>query len=306
MSADTHAQTGPGQGDFDHRMAVFGSDDEFVAAALPFLAEGLAAPGEPPPVAIVAPAGLDLLRDALGSDAGKVGFIPHTDWYTGSAANAVARSAGYLAAHAGPGGRIHLLMEPDWAGRAGSSPRETAEWIRYESLANLLFAPFSTTAMCAYDTRTAGLALVEAARRAHPATGVYEAPPALVRELDAVPLAPPPDDATPLPAPTAEAVRAWSARHGLPAPEAELFGAAVTEAAAALGPVTGTVLWGRAPSCVCELRLPHRVADPLAGFVPPPTGELEPGQGLWFTRQVCAYVDVRDHAEGSTVRIQYA
>ncbi|MGW7410730.1 anti-sigma factor RsbA family regulatory protein [Streptomyces sp. NPDC054833] len=299
------AQTGLVQGDFDHRMAVFGSDDEFVAAALPFLAEGLAAPDEPPPVAIVAPAGLDLLRDALGLDALRVAFIPHTDWYTGSAANAVARSAGYLAAHAGPGGRIHLLMEPDWAGRAGSSPRETAEWIRYESLANLLFAPFSTTAMCAYDTRTAGLALVEAARRAHPATGVYEPPPALVRELDAVPLPPPPDDATALPAPTNESVCAWSEQHGLPPADAELFTAAVTDAAAELGPVTGTLLWGRAPSCVCELRLPHRVADPLAGFVPPPTGDLEPGQGLWFTRQVCAYVDVRDHAHGSTVRIQY-
>ncbi|MFJ3303217.1 anti-sigma factor RsbA family regulatory protein [Streptomyces sp. NPDC086549] len=306
MSARTHAQSGPDQGEFDHRMAVFGSDDEFVAAALPFLAEGLAAPDEPPPVAIAAPAALGLLRDALGSDAGNVGFIPHTDWYTGSAANAVAQGAAYLAAHAGPGGRIHLLMEPDWAGRAGSSPRETAEWIRYESLANLLFAPLSTTAMCAYDTRTAGPALVEAARRAHPGTGVYEPPPALVRELDAVPLAPAPDDAASLPAPTAEALRAWSADHGLPPAAAELFSTAVTEAASALGPVAGALLWGRAPSCVCELHLPHRVADPLAGFVPPPTGEPAPGQGLWFTRQVCAYVDVRDHAGGSTVRIQYA
>ncbi|WP_037805070.1 MEDS domain-containing protein, partial [Streptomyces resistomycificus] len=180
---------------FDHRMAAFGADDDFLAAALPFLAEGLTAPGEPPPVAIVAPDKLDLLHDALGDDAKHVGLIPHTDWYTGSAANAVAQGAGYLEAHAGPGGRVHLLMEPVWNGRAGRSPRETAEWIRYEALANLLFAPFTTTALCAYDTRTAGSAVVDAVRRTHPGTGVYEDPARIAAELDAVPLPPPPPGA---------------------------------------------------------------------------------------------------------------
>lgn len=180
--------THPAPTPFDHRMAVYGADDEFVAAAVPFLAEGLGAPGEPPPVAIAAPDKLDLLRDALGGDAKSAVLVPHTEWYTGSAANAVAQGAGYLAAQAGPGGRIHLLMEPVWNGRAGRSVRESAEWIRYEALANLLFAPMATTALCAYDTRTAGTAVVEAARRAHPDTGVYEDPVRLTAELDSAPL----------------------------------------------------------------------------------------------------------------------
>ncbi|MBC2900799.1 MEDS domain-containing protein [Streptomyces sp. PSKA01] len=286
-------------------MTVLAADDAFVAAALPFLAEALDSPDEPPPVAIAAPGKLDLLRDALGADAKHVGLVPHTDWYTGSAANAVAQAAGYLAAHGGPGGRIHLLMEPVWSGRAGRSPRESAEWIRYEALANLLFAPLATTALCVYDTRTAGPALIAEARRAHPATGVYEDPVRLAAELDAVPLPPPPADATPLARADAEAVRAWSGGSGLSAADAELFALAVTEAAAALGPVTGVRLWGEAPGCVCELRSTRRVENPLAGFVPPDTGELEPGQGLWYARQVCAYVDVRDDADGSTVRLQY-
>ncbi|MET7701859.1 MEDS domain-containing protein [Streptomyces sp. NPDC005485] len=291
--------------EFDHRMAVFGSDDEWIAAALPFLEEGLAAPQEPPPTVIAAPAKLDLLRDALGADAKAMTFIPHTDWYAGSAANAVSQSAGYLAAHAGPGGRIHLLMEPDWSGRAGRSARETAEWIRYESLANLLFAPFRTTALCAYDTRTAGSAIVDAARRAHPDTPVYEAPARLVGELDALPLPPPPPGADLLETPDPEAVRAWAVARGLAPAEAGLFAAAVAEAAP--GPLAdGALLWGDAPACVCELRTAARVDDPLAGFVPPATAELEPGQGLWFTRQVCAYVDIRDRGEGSAIRIQYA
>ncbi|MEV0175198.1 MEDS domain-containing protein [Streptomyces sp. NPDC050803] len=301
-------QQPPAPSPFDHRMTVFGADDEFVADAVPFLTEALAAPDEPPPVAIAAPDRLDLLRDALGTDAKNVHFVPHTDWYTGSAANAVAQNAGYLAAHAGPGGRIHLLMEPVWGGRAGRSPRETAEWIRYEALANLLFAPFATTALCVYDTRVAGRALVAEARRAHPGTGVYEEPPRLAAELDSVPLPPAPADARPLERPedAADAVREWGSGRGLAAAEAELFAMAVTEAAAALGPVTGARLWGTAPACVCELRTTRPVADPLAGFVPPPSTELEPGQGLWYARQVCAYVDVRDDARGSTVRLQYA
>ncbi|MBC7268422.1 MAG: MEDS domain-containing protein [Streptomyces sp.] len=294
------------QGTFDHRMAAFGSDDAFLAAALPFLAEGLAAPGEPAPVAITAPARLDLLYDALGPDAERIGRVPHTDWYTGSAANAVARAAGHLATDAGPGGRVHLLMEPDWGGRAGRSARESAEWLRYEALANLLFAPFATTALCVYDTRTAGAAVVAAARRAHPHTGDYTDPAVLAAELDAVPLPEAPAHALRLTgAPEPAAVRAWAAGQGLAPADAELFGAAVAEAAAAVGPVSGALLWGTAPECVCELRATRPVADPLAGFVPPPTPRPERGQGLWFARQVCAYVDVRDDAGGSSVRLQF-
>lgn len=302
-------QPAPPPAPFDHRIAVYGSDDAFLAAALPFLREGLAATAEPPPVAIAAPDKLGLLRDALGTGAKDMDFVPHTDWYTGSAANAVARGAGYLAEHAGPQGRIHLLMEPVWNGRAGRSARESAEWIRYEALSNLLFAPLATTALCAYDLRTAGPAVVAAARRTHPGTGVYEDPVRIAAELDDVPLPPPPYDAEhlPEPSPDREAVRAWAAGRGLPAADAELFATSVSEAAAHLGgPLTTTLLWGEAPACVCELRSPRRVDDPLAGFVPPPTAELEPGQGLWFARQVCAYVDVRDHGAGATVRLQYA
>ncbi|MGX1132814.1 hypothetical protein RKD49_005004 [Streptomyces glaucescens] len=289
---------------FDHRMAVHSSDEEFLATALPFLAEGLTAPDEPPPVAIAAPAKLDLLRDALAGDAARVVTVPHTDWYTGSAANAIAQAAGYLAAHAGPGGRIHLLMEPDWGGRAGRSARESAEWIRYEALANLLFAPFATTAMCVYDTRTAGPAVIAAARRAHPDTEVYADPLLVAAELDAVPLPPAPRDAHRLDAPDPDAVRTWAVARGLAAAEAELFATAVAEAA--VDPVTGVLLWGEAPSCVCELRSARPVGDPLAGFVPPPAPGPAPGQGLWFARQVCAYVDVRDDAAGTSVRLQYA
>ncbi|MFG2726646.1 anti-sigma factor RsbA family regulatory protein [Streptomyces canus] len=292
---------------FDHRMSIHSTDDEFLTNALPFLTEAFNTPEEPLPAAIASPHHLALLRDTLGADAQHVTLIDHTDWYTGSAANAVAQGAGYLAAHAGPGGRIHLLMEPVWNGRAGRSPRETTEWIRYEALANLLFAPLATTALCAYDTRTAGPAIIDAARRAHPDTGVYEEPVRLVAELNAVPLAPPPPDAELLTDLAADAVRLGVQARGLAPADAELFATAVAEAARAVGERAGTaLLWGQDTHCVCELRTRRRVDDPLAGFVPPATTDPESGQGLWYARQVCAYVDVRDDRDGSTVRLQYA
>ncbi|NEB06364.1 MEDS domain-containing protein [Streptomyces sp. SID13726] len=292
---------------FDHRMTVYATDNVGLAAALPFLTEALDAPEEPPPVAIASAHNLGLVRDALAQDAQRVTLIDHTDWYTGSAANAVAQSAGYLAAHAAPGGRIHLLMEPVWNGRAGRSPRETTEWIRYEALANLLFAPLATTALCAYDTRTAGPAIIDAARRAHPDTGVYEDPVRLAAELDAVPLPPPAPDAELLTDLTADAVARRTRDRGLAAADAELFATAVAEAAEAVGAHGGdALLWGRDTHCVCELRSGRRLEDPLVGFVPPDTTDLEPGQGLWYARQVCAYVDVRNDRDGSTVRLQYA
>ena len=88
--------------------------------------------------------------------------------------------------------------------------------------------------------------------------------------------------------------------------DAELFAAAVTETAAALAPLGGDLLlWGEAPACVAELRATRRLDDPLAGFVPP-AADPDPGPGLWYARQVCAYVDIRDDAGGATVRLQYA
>ncbi|WP_245873878.1 MEDS domain-containing protein [Streptomyces phaeoluteigriseus] len=269
--------TAPPRRAFDHRMTAPGTDEAFLAAALPFLAEGLAAADEPPPVAIVAPAKLDALRDALGSDAEAVTLVPHTDWYTGSAANAVARAAGHLAAHAGPDGRVHLLMEPVWNGRAGRSPRESAEWLRYEALANLLFAPTSTTALCVYDTRTTAPDLVAAARRAHPDSGAYEDPLRLAAELDAVPLPRPPVDARPLPAPTTDTVRSWAAGQGLGAADAELFAQAVTEAAS-LAPVTSTLLWGAAPPASANCASPTAWTTPWPASSPRPASPRPPAR----------------------------
>jgi hypothetical protein len=130
--------------------------------------------------------------------------------------------------------------------------------------------------------------------------------------LDTVALPPPPPEAERLIAPEVSTLseRARARARGLGSADAELFAAAVASALlteATASPLTEALLWGEGLSCVCELRTPARIDDPLAGFVPPAPEVGPSGQGLWFTRQVCAYVDIRDReAGGSLIRMQYA
>ncbi len=303
------------QGLLDHRMAVLGSDEEYVAAAVPFLREGIAAPDEPPPLMISTAVKLDLVRDALGADARHVEFIPNVEWYTGSAANALAQAAGYVATHAGPGGCIHAIAEPDWTGRPGRSARESAEWIRYEALVNVLLAPLAVTALCPYDERTTSPEIVAAARRTHPnevrgASPSYTDPFALIAELNAAPLPGRPAGAAEVrldgdPGAVCAFVRAQAAAHGLDPVEAGVFESAVAEVVHNAPAGTIVRAWPMSGASVCEVAAPSgRLDDILIGFRPPDTLEVQPGQGLWFTRQVCDYVDVRSGADGWRVRMQ--
>ncbi|GLZ29031.1 anti-sigma regulatory factor [Lentzea sp. NBRC 105346] len=328
-------------GAFDHRVAVHGSDDEFVAVTVPFLLEGIAAEHEPPPLMISSPAKMDLVRDALGRDREQVTFIPSSSWYDGSAPNTLAKAAGYIALNAGPSGAMHAVAEPDWTGRAGSSAREIAEWVRYEAMLNLLLAPLALNVICPYDTRAASPEIIDAARRTHPTemhgperrvSTAYQNPMALMARLDAAPLPPRPADARAMALDgNADAVCRFvgeqARSHGLNAVEAGVFESAVAEVLhmAEAGVVYTWPLPPRASLCaqsvppgsdnfsasaqvatsVCEVFSPTgQIEDLLIGFRPPDALEPQPGQGLWFTRQVCDYVDIRSGAEGWTVRIQ--
>ncbi|MDV9177236.1 hypothetical protein R6V09_44800, partial [Streptomyces sp. W16] len=96
------------------------------------------------------------------------------------------------------------------------------------------------------------------------------------------------------------------------APEAAVrFGRAVSGAtgyAAAQGCDHAQLrLWSTHQRIVCELRTPRgRITDPFLGFRPPGP-ETRPEDGLWETRQVCEFVDMRsgDGATGGwTIRME--
>src|ERR1700680_3451404 len=64
---------------FRHGLLLYGSDDEYVAAVVPFLLEGIACSD----AVLAAPSKLQggLLRDALGEDARHVEFLDSAEWY---------------------------------------------------------------------------------------------------------------------------------------------------------------------------------------------------------------------------------
>src|ERR1700726_4201016 len=64
--------TGPGEHAFAHSACVYGSDQEFLAMAVPFLADGLAR-GEPV-LAVTTPANLELVNSALGARGSEMAY----------------------------------------------------------------------------------------------------------------------------------------------------------------------------------------------------------------------------------------
>jgi transcriptional regulator with XRE-family HTH domain len=146
-----------------HRALVYGSDDEYVTAALPFLRDGLN--GAEAVLVVTAARQAGLLRDALGSHAAQVEFADSASWYSSPGA-ALRAYRDYVGEHFERGAPwVRILGEPLWAGR---SDAEVTAWTRYESMLNIAFAPAPATIVCPYDTRSVPDHVVADARHTHP------------------------------------------------------------------------------------------------------------------------------------------
>ena len=144
---------------FEHRLLAYGSDDEYVESAVPYLTEGL----EQSHAALVvaAPPQIALLRDALDDRSDDVEFADSADWYS-SLAGALNRYREYVKQKLEAGAAwIRVVGDPVWAGR---SDAEVAAWFRYESLVNLAFAAAPATIVCAYDTTSFSDEVIAVAR----------------------------------------------------------------------------------------------------------------------------------------------
>jgi hypothetical protein len=149
----------------EHRALVYGTDDEFVDVAAPFLREGIRR--SEAALVVLKARNIELLRKRLGSDAAAVEFIEAERWYSDpGAAIAAYRALVTAKIEAGaPWVRVvgELLL-------SGKSEREIARWTRYESLFNLLFASSPVTVFCLYDTRALPEEIVRMALSTHPHT----------------------------------------------------------------------------------------------------------------------------------------
>ncbi|WKU47214.1 MEDS domain-containing protein [Streptomyces sp. VNUA116] len=157
MAADRTGSTG-----FVHHACLYGSDAEFLAMAVPFVRDGLAA-GEPV-LAATTPANIELLREALGESAHHLDTA-ETAHFGRRPVDRVAAFLRYHERRARPGRRTRMIAEPVWAGR---SARQTAEWKRMEAGLNVLLAGLPVWMVCPYDTRVVPGDVVEAAVATHP------------------------------------------------------------------------------------------------------------------------------------------
>jgi transcriptional regulator with XRE-family HTH domain len=147
----------------DHRVLTYGSDEDFLAAAIPFLTEGIERSDGL--LAVTTAAQAELLRDTLGDGSNHIEFADSVDWYR-SPKGASDRYRAFVKQKFEAGAAwIRIVGEPVWSGR---SVAEITAWTRYESLLNLTLASMPATVVCPYDTRSLPMEIVENANRTHP------------------------------------------------------------------------------------------------------------------------------------------
>ncbi|MGW1074633.1 anti-sigma factor RsbA family regulatory protein [Streptomyces sp. NPDC002537] len=319
-------ERGPGQGrgrgqgrGFVHHACLYGSDDEFLAMAVPFARAGLAA-GEPV-LAVTTPANIELLRTALGDHAHALDTAESAH-FGRRPVERIAAFLRYQERRSRPGRRTRMIAEPV---RCGGSAHRTAEWQRLESGLNLLLAALPVWMVCPYDTRTVPPAVAEAARATHPALldGERVTPCAAYRDpadyaASMLLPGPPPPLSAVTAGPTAElpAVRRFAreraAAAGLTGGRLALAELAVHEAAgrllAADGARVALSAWQEPGTVVYELRRPGPLSAPvpaLAGYVPPGPG---PGaeDGLWLARRLSDCLDVRSRDGETRITLRIA
>ncbi|MDQ1467450.1 MAG: hypothetical protein QOH10_1865, partial [Actinomycetota bacterium] len=147
----------------EHRLLTYGSDDEFVEAAVPFIAAGIEESDGL--LAVTTKARIGLLRDALDERSRPVEFADSADWYRSPLAALNGYRAFVQQKYEAGAPWVRIVGEPVWTGR---SDAEITSWIRYESLLNLALASLPATIVCPYDTRSLPTAVVADARLTHP------------------------------------------------------------------------------------------------------------------------------------------
>jgi DcmR-like sensory protein len=149
----------------EHQALLYGTDEELLNVAGPFLAAGV----ERSEASLVVTSGtnIELLTDHLGPDASGVEFVEARTWYSSPAAALDAYKDFSNAKLAAGAPWVRIVGEPVWAGRSDS---EIRLWTRYESLLNLVFAAWPMTVLCPYDERSVLPEIAKQARLTHPQT----------------------------------------------------------------------------------------------------------------------------------------
>lgn len=298
---------------FTHSAFLYDSIDDYRDFLVRFIREGVER-GEA--IAMAARTDrVDLMREALGGDAGQVRFQQTEEWQIRPV-----RSIGVwsrLLRTAATAGRpsARLINEIDFQG-------QTPSWVRAESACNASLAGLNGHLLCPYDRSALPAELITDARRTHHRVhdGVWQRSDEFVEPrtlLAAIEEPPFPAAGDPLvDVPVAESVadlRAHlrnraTAEGWLPPDRVEVLILALSEL------VTNGIrhggahrdlrVWLNPGAVVCE------VADdgpeppgPLAGYLPPVPG-IVGGMGLWLVGQICDALSVT--TSGGVTRARFA
>jgi anti-sigma regulatory factor (Ser/Thr protein kinase) len=306
-----------------HGAAIVSSQDEMLAAALPFLDAGLRT-GDL--VALTCPPEtVALLSSELGERARAVESDPRISLLGARAPDALTMCRRYLeraiaAGSSGGSGRLRIVAEVD----LGSDPADWREGQRFEAVYNRLLAGAPVSALCLYDRRRLPAGVVESAAATHPelvrgitwsVNGGFQDPGVYVPSLP-LPRAPI-EDGDPVfsveDAPTLAGLR-----HQIGAVHATLvadreqhedlhLGASEIAANAfrhGVRPVSARV-WSDGDRVICVISdRGTSYSDPFGGFSPAHGPDLSHGgMGLWLARKLWDHVDVLPTETGLSVRL---
>ena len=304
---------------FVHPALFYSGDEAYLAGTMPFLRAGLEA-GEPVAAAVPRPR-LELIRDALGPDAGTVRLLDMrvAGRNPGRIIPGVLRA--FADAHPGAS-RVWIIGEPIWPGR---SSLEYPACVQHEALINAAFTGRGVSILCPYDLDGLDPVVLADARATHPVlweTGRQQASPAyapdrMIADYNQELPAPAPEtgavitldfDTASLPRARASAA-AEAARHGMAAQRVGDVELAVSELAAnslTHGGGSGTLrTWAEQSLFVCEVTDSGHVTDPLAGRLPAGLS-IAGGRGLLLVNHLSDLLRVHTGPAGTTFRAHFA
>jgi anti-sigma regulatory factor (Ser/Thr protein kinase) len=306
-----------------HGAAIVSTQDEMLAAALPFLDAGLRA-GDL--VALTCPPEtVALLSGELGEKARAVESEPRISLLGARAPDALTMCRRYLeravaGGATGGSGRLRIVAEVDF----GDDPADWREGQRFESVYNRLLGDAPVSAICLYDRRRLPAAVVDSATATHPqlvrdstwsASPGFQDPGVYVPSL---PLPRAPMEAGDPVFSVKNAPTLAGLRHQLGAVLATLVAdrdqhedlhLAASEIAAnafrhGVRPVSARV-WADGDRVICVISdRGTTYTDPFSGFTPAHGLDLSHGgMGLWLARKLWDHVDVLPTGEGLSVRL---
>ena len=307
---------------YRHAALFFGSDEDFLTKALPFLEEGLSA-GEAGLVVCQEPHNA-LLTEALPDDA-HVLVLPREAVYTRAAHVGVAyeRLAHRLLAEGARGTR--LVSEPAY----GREPQAWETWADFESVSNVTLSTLRLSSVCGYDVRRLSAAMLHDVERSHPQVLTEDGPVpsgAYVAPSDLLGTGPPRPDPLEATAPSLD-LAGITDRTGVARTRGQvravvdaacpdtLVGEEFTGAVAEVvtnafhygGPPVHVRVWATPSRLLCTVTDQGSGADLLfAGYSRGDLDAERTGAGLWLARQTCDRLDAYRTPGGFTVRLSSA